>query len=96
MSGARNTTSAECIAVKLRDLSHEVRESALAVFDDHGYVFNEDLEREDFEALSQEPSQSQSSQQAQLRYCRLCPFSTRVRPELEEHLTRRLYSYVLW
>ena len=87
MSGARNTTSAECIAVKLRDLSHEVRESALAVFDDHGYVFNEDLEREDFEALSQEPSQSQSSQQAQLRYCRLCPFSTRVRPELEEHLT---------
>ena len=86
MSGARNTTSAECIAVKLRDLSHEVRESALAVFDDHGYLFNEDLEREDFEALSQEPSESVISASA-IEVLQALPFfhksETRVRRALD-------------
>ena len=94
-SGGGNTTSAQCIIIKLRDLPHELREKVLTTFDDKGYMFNEDLEKqvndkEDSdlaEALSQQ-SGTQSSQQEQpkLRYCRLCDFSTRSRPDLEDHM----------
>ena len=94
-SGGGNTTSAQCIVIKLRDLPHDLREKVLACFDDKGYVFNEDLEREvtekedsDLAEVMSQQSGTQSSQpeQAKLRYCRLCPFSTRSRPDLEEHM----------
>ena len=93
--GEGNTGSAQCICIKLRTLPHELRERVLVVFDDHGFIYDEDVEeaesrKEDseLETLSQQSTQSQTALKAKdlLRFCRFCPFSTRKRPELEEHM----------
>ena len=92
--GEGNTSSAQCISIKLRTLSHELRERVLITFDDHGFIYDETVEesesqKEDTEqeTFSQQSSQSEALKARDLlRFCRYCPFSTRKRPELEEHM----------
>ena len=81
---------------KLRALSHDLRERVLVTFDDHGFIYDETVEEAECQKENTEMetfSQSQQSTQSQavkakdvLRFCRYCPFSTRKRPELEEHM----------
>ena len=92
--GDGNTSSCQCISIKLRTLSHELRERVLVTFDDHGFIYDETVEetesqKEDteLETFSQQSSQSEALKARDLlRFCRYCPFSTRKRPELEEHM----------
>ena len=94
--GKGNTVSAQCISIKLRALSHDLRERVLVTFDDHGFIYDETVEEAECQKENTEMetfSQSQQSTQSQavkakdvLRFCRYCPFSTRKRPELEEHM----------
>ena len=39
--GKGNTVSAQCISIKLRALSHDLRERVLVTFDDHGFIYDE-------------------------------------------------------
>ena len=89
--GDGNTGSAQCISIKLRTLSHDLRERVLVTFDDHGFIYDETVEEADcqkedteLETFSQQSSQAQTKDL--LRFCRYCDFSTRRRPELEAHM----------
>ena len=92
--GDGNTGSAQCISIKLRTLSHDLRERVLVTFDDHGFIYDETVEeaecqKEDteLETFSQQSTQPQTLKAKDLlRFCRYCPFSTRKRPELETHM----------
>ena len=73
--GDGNTGSAQCISIKLRTLSHDLRERVLVTFDDHGFIYDETVEEADcqkedteLETFSQQSSQAQTKDL--LRFCR--------------------------
>ena len=48
--GKGNTVSAQCISIKLRALSHDLRERVLVTFDDHGFIYDETVEEAELSA----------------------------------------------
>ena len=65
--GDGNTSSCQCISIKLRTLSHELSGRIPVTFDDHGFIYDETVEesesqKEDteLETFSQQSSQSEA------------------------------------